>query len=406
MSASQPPATRAARRLARLRAELQDEVVPVPVTGTVGDLLLPEVDHARCPPVHERHVATYGALVTPEPLADVATGPQRARQVSLRDLPLSQARRFADGRGSFLVLRTDGARSLACFTHSIEYEANLVDLTHRSGAHIVQRTAQGHVKIITPDTVVVFDGIRWLQKPHADSFHALIARLVPDVRVDVLSGLLELCVHWLSPAFRGATLVWSLHRPAASLGGLDRQTSQARPRLDVTERAHFSALFSLHGQVDGATLVDPDGTCHSYGTMLIPTADAVSTVPAHRGTRHTSGRRYSYDHPGTVVLVVSEDGPVSVFLDGARIALVSSDPAHTVPASTDDDAAAGEQSIRCPNCRRTLIVDLPRHDDRPTQELRCPVCDASAGRVAIGATARGVSRSGRERRADLPAADS
>lgn len=394
-------ATRTARRRERLRAELSDEQVPVPVDGEVGDILVEEVDHARHPPVHERHVATYGALLTHRPLTAVATGPQRADQVALDDVPMASARRLADGRGAFLVRRTDGARSLACFEHSIEYEANLIALAHHD-VLVVQRTGRGHVKIITPDTVVVWDGVRWLQKPHARSFHALIARLVPDVDLDVLAGLLELCVHWLSPGFRGATLVWSLHRPATTLSGLDHRASMPDPQLHIGRREHYSALFSLHGQVDGATLVDPDGRCHHYGTTLVPTRDAVDTVPPHRGTRHTSARRYSYDHPGTIVFVVSEDGPVSVFLDGARIVLVSSDPAHTIPEQGDGEQAAQQHRICCSNCQRVLLVDLPRADGAPREQLACPVCDEPAGRVALGAAARGVSTSDDDRRADRP----
>ena len=34
------------------------------------------------------------------------------------------------------------------------------------------------------------------------------------------------------------------------------------------------------------------------------------------GTRHTSARRYSYDDPQATVIVVSEDGPVSVLRNG------------------------------------------------------------------------------------------
>lgn len=395
--------SRTVRRQQRLRAELTDEQVPLPLQGQIGDLLVREIDHARHPPVHERHVATYGALIAPHRLPSVTTGPQRADAISLEQVPLEGARRLADGRGSFLVLQTDGTRALACFEHSIEYEANLVTLAQHRGVHVVQRTGYGHVKAITPDMVVVWDGVRWLQKPHANSFQPLIARLVPDVDTGVLAGLLELCVHWLSPGFRGATLVWSLHRPASELDGLDHRGGMSDPRLHIGQREHYAALFSLHGQIDGATLVEPEGACHHYGTTLVPSADAIATVPPHRGTRHTSARRYSYDHPGTVVFVVSEDGPVSVFLDGARIVVVSSDPASSVAEQGQTTEETEEHHLRCPNCRRTLVVDLPRQHGPgrdATEGLTCPVCGASAGRVAVGATARGVSTSDADRRTD------
>ena len=36
-----------------------------------------------------------------------------------------------------------------------------------------------------------------------------------------------------------------------------------------------------------------------------------------RGMRHRSAQRYSHDHPTATIVVVSEDGPVSVFRGGA-----------------------------------------------------------------------------------------
>ena len=35
--------------------------------------------------------------------------------------------------------------------------------------------------------------------------------------------------------------------------------------------------------------------------------------------RHTSGRRYSFDDPAATVIVVSEDGPVTVLRNGELI---------------------------------------------------------------------------------------
>ena len=39
-------------------------------------------------------------------------------------------------------------------------------------------------------------------------------------------------------------------------------------------------------------------------------------VSGLRGTRHTSARRYSFDDPSATVIVVSEDGPVTVLRHG------------------------------------------------------------------------------------------
>ena len=52
------------------------------------------------------------------------------------------------------------------------------------------------------------------------------------------------------------------------------------------------------------------------GVRLVPSADAEANIDGFRGTRHTSSRRYSYDDPAATVIVVSEDGPVTVLRAG------------------------------------------------------------------------------------------
>jgi hypothetical protein len=49
---------------------------------------------------------------------------------------------------------------------------------------------------------------------------------------------------------------------------------------------------------------------------LVPSVAAEEEVDALGGTRHTSGRRYSFDDPSATVVAVSTDGPVSVLRRG------------------------------------------------------------------------------------------
>jgi DNA integrity scanning protein DisA with diadenylate cyclase activity len=68
--------------------------------------------------------------------------------------------------------------------------------------------------------------------------------------------------------------------------------------------------------VDGAAIFDAAGILRQLGVRLVPSNAAEETVEAFGGTRHTSGRRYSYDDPLATVIAVSEDGPVSVLRNG------------------------------------------------------------------------------------------
>ena len=69
-------------------------------------------------------------------------------------------------------------------------------------------------------------------------------------------------------------------------------------------------------------MFDADGVLRELGVRLVPSAAAEAEVDGYRGMRHTSARRYSYDDPTATVIVVSEDGPVSVLRAGQGARLV------------------------------------------------------------------------------------
>ena len=63
-------------------------------------------------------------------------------------------------------------------------------------------------------------------------------------------------------------------------------------------------------------MFDRDGVLRELGVRLVPSAEAEADIEGYRGMRHTSGRRYSFDEPEATVIVVSDDGPVTVLRKG------------------------------------------------------------------------------------------
>ncbi len=63
-------------------------------------------------------------------------------------------------------------------------------------------------------------------------------------------------------------------------------------------------------------MLDADGVLRELGVRLVPSTEAETSVEGYRGMRHTSGRRYSFDDPLATVIVISEDGPVTVLRNG------------------------------------------------------------------------------------------
>jgi hypothetical protein len=71
--------------------------------------------------------------------------------------------------------------------------------------------------------------------------------------------------------------------------------------------------------VDGAAFFDAGGMLLALGARLVPSLEAEDQVDGYGGMRHTAGRRYSYDDPRATIIVVSEDGPVTVLRAGEII---------------------------------------------------------------------------------------
>jgi hypothetical protein len=302
--------SRAARRLA---SELADDGVALDVDGPLLDMLLEELVYARRPPQHERRTPLYGSMIVPDDRALISAG-ELIELIPVDDVPLPLARRFADGRSTYLAMQPNGGRLLAFFRRSVQYEADLVEIQDDTGAFIVQRTPLHEVtRLFTPTSAVEWAGYRWTTRLNARAQHALLKPFLPGISSPVLSGLLELALHWLSPGRVGATLVVPVDHGDS---GLDLQHAIAVPGLSVTSRHHYPALFAALMQTDLATIVSADGTAHHIGVGLYSSTEADLAVGTARGMRHRSAARYTYDHPASVAIVVSEDGPVTVFHRG------------------------------------------------------------------------------------------
>jgi DNA integrity scanning protein DisA with diadenylate cyclase activity len=130
----------------------------------------------------------------------------------------------------------------------------------------------------------------------------------------VLKAMLVFAVHDLGSLGIGALLVY---RPYSEPGPSVEERLAEPPSLQVRQASHLAPLRHALAQIDGAAIFDREGVLRQLGVRLVPSKAAERTVDALGGTRHTSGRRYSYDDQLATVIAVSEDGPVSVFRNGS-----------------------------------------------------------------------------------------
>ena len=309
------------RQLRRLADELDDDGVVLPGDLEFQGHVLEELDHCRRTPVFEGRRPTYGAIVLPR------SGLKDKRKALVDHIDfdvvplegdLGAGRVYADGRSAYLVRGPGAHVALACFDRPMLFEADLVRVQQLTGAALVQRTAVlDVVRMVLDGSVVNWDGRNWQIRPSATALGAELAAQVPDLGEQLAHDVLELAIHWLAPSRVGTTIV--IHHGELDVAALDTSTSVRTPPLSFGNRRHFAALVAVLRQHDLAVVVTPEGAIRKVAVGLRWTAEAERAVTTDRGMRHRSAQRYSWDQPAATVVVVSEDGPVTVFRRGVVV---------------------------------------------------------------------------------------
>jgi hypothetical protein len=302
-------------RLRRLGEELAESGLRPEGGRAALSVLVEEIDHALRPPVHERRVSSGGTVLDPmsDPAAWAAGTQLDIFRQPLGEQPLPAARRFADGLSSWLLRRTDGPSEWLIFDRPAGSERDLVVMAQVLQATVVQRHPSGSVRVVGGFGVLRWEGISWHLEPPVSSWVDAVIDGEASGERGVLEAMLEFAVHDLGSMGIGSLLVY---RPEATPGPPVEERLPAPPPLQVRRAVHLAPLRHALSQVDGAAIFDAQGVLRRLGVRLVPSKAAEATVEALGGTRHTSARRYSYDDPRATVIVVSEDGPVSVLRNG------------------------------------------------------------------------------------------
>jgi hypothetical protein len=305
-------------RLRRLEAELLEEGLGVLEASPAPALVVDELDYALRPPVHEGRIPTYGSLVLPVSAPSTWEEPTTL-SVSIRRVEEradDETRKYADGRASWTIRTEQGIDALAVFDRSAGSERDLVVISEVTGAVVVQRDRHKIVRLVGPFGVVRWDGLAWHLEPPVSSWSSDASCGLDDVRTATLDRLLEFAVHDLGSRGIGALLVF---RPGERSARSFERRMPAPPPVRIDRPADLAPLHHVLTQIDGAAVFDGDGVLRDLGVLLVPSPAAEREVEPFRGTRHTAARRYSHDDPDAVVVVVSEDGPVTVWRGGELI---------------------------------------------------------------------------------------
>jgi hypothetical protein len=302
------------RQLHRLVEELDDSGLRLDGSQPWHELAIAEISYAMRPVVHERYVPSYGAFIEPttDPDSWFEHTDLEMQRTELPGADPAAVRRYADGVASWLLRRVDGPNEFVALERPAGSERDVVVMADALGATVVQRHPTGSVRIVGPFGVYRWTGLGWHHEPMVSLWVEAIAPRASSDDTLVLRRMLEFAVHDLGARSIGATLVYNA-RPGE--GAVELRLPEP-PRLRITNPLALAPLRHALAQTDGAALFDQAGTLLQIGVRLVSSRGSTRAVDGYRGMRHTSARRYSYDDPDAAVIVISDDGPVTVFRGG------------------------------------------------------------------------------------------
>ncbi|BHH82974.1 diadenylate cyclase [Desulforhopalus sp. 52FAK] len=134
--------------------------------------------------------------------------------------------------------------------------------------------------------------------------------LEPSTRVDLFKIVSSL-VHTAGDKMFGCTFVVDLAKKPTSIAG-----QSLTPPIDLRQPNKLELAAGL-AKVDGALHISADLHLHGFACLL--DGPQVKNEDRARGARYNSALRFTAQHRDVIVVVVSSDRPVSIFLQGEEI---------------------------------------------------------------------------------------
>ncbi len=128
-----------------------------------------------------------------------------------------------------------------------------------------------------------------------------------ETRIEIFQIIATL-VHNAEDKMFGCTFVIDLSRKKTSLAG-----QSLEPPLNLKSKDNLQLAGAL-SKVDGALHIRSD--LHLYAFACLLDGFQVPNEDRARGARYNSALRFTAQHPETIIVVVSADRPVSVFVQG------------------------------------------------------------------------------------------
>lgn len=353
------------------------------ISGIRYDAMVAEISNSLHANVHEQDIVPLGVVFSKKDLSNQ----EGVHIVEMQRIPQDDLRILADGRRTFLVYQGIPEPKLAVLNNAISDEIRLLELSELAEGIAIKRDVSGAVRIAQDGNLWLVDNRRWECKLPIFEYSHLVEKClvrIPDNLRQSMNSLLRMTYYTLSSRNVGTTLVWRVKgREQSILNGLSTVGLDLRElELSVNEVSAISRIEHLLKYHDGAAIISPEGTIEYLGAHLSYNEETAKNISEDGGTRHTSAKRFSFEHGEAIVFVVSQDGPVSIYSDGYKVtemaanlgSSLSSGLKRMVPEKADD-VDNHIVNMKCPKCERNIrIEEVVVIGWKSSESVDCPCC--------------------------------
>lgn len=343
-----------------------------------SDEVLEEINHVLVPRIHEGMCYSYGVILA-ENKEDLEDHPM----IRMSRESIHLARKMANGEEWFILYHQTEFLGLIRLDESYSNEKKLIQNFPISGGIIAHRNRHGVSKFYMGDSFWIHEQRNWSYRPNIKKASSNISHCFENLDKKIMNQILEFSFYLLSPSPKtGAILIWHARN------GINHQTELRKMDLNLMDDTKKKLIFHLLSQTDGATMIDQDGKVIEYGIHLHNSRTSTSIIQEFKGSRHTTSKRASYDMEGTVVFTVSEDGPVSIFINGVNITDLDVKTAHRMSRELlkkqpelSGSLTANSFIKLCDHCKRTsMIEEVMINNLNNSTAVFCPTCDKTLHR--------------------------
>jgi len=300
----------------------------------------------------------------------------------IKNEDIDSSLRLSDGETSFLWFGYDGVLNGIALVDEIKNKEYNVLETSKATNSLIFIYKNKQLKIFAEEKIYIHENRTWVVKDPIGKKVDKILDLTNYEYPEIISNLVKFAYYELSPKKIGSTLVYLLDSEEEVDKKLTPPIDFSGYNIDFENTKHHNLIKNFLKQIDGATVIHSNGNIWGTGLHLQYSKKSKGIVIEEGGTRHTSAKRFSFDKGRCIVIVTSEDGPVTIYSDGVSIPISISNKSFEKMYQKkknhelEPGAMIKSDIAVCPQCGKKYRIETVKSSVLyRTKYVYCEVCE-------------------------------